>query len=95
MKKLLSLVLFLGLIISTGCSDDDEKVDTCGQLEAVTNALVETGLTYAFDPTVANCQAYTEALEEWLNVARNCDQVDQTEIDEIESDLENLDCAAA
>lgn len=93
MKKLLSLVLFLGLIISTGCSDD-EKVNKCDQLEAVTTTLLEKALTYGLNETVANCEAYADALQNWLDVAKNCDQVDATDIEETQTSLDELNCSA-
>ena len=95
MKKLLSLVLLLGLVAFTGCDDDDEKADSCGQLVAATEAISDALDAYLVDFSVESCEAYAEALQDWIDVASNCDQVDQTELEDIQASLDELDCSAS
>lgn len=70
-KKLSLLLLVSGsLTFSMACKKDDPDPVTCNYLEETqdeVDALTAAATAYANDPTPANCLAYKNAAQEYLN----------------------------
>ena len=77
MKRKIYMVLFLGFIIAgtTSCSENGENDTPCSvawtsELADEVNAMSTAAQAYAADPTPANCNAYKQAAQAYLNALK-------------------------
>lgn len=89
---LLSMFLFLAAtsISVTSCSKDDDKVaaKSCTELlQDISSATAD----FTADPTTANCIAYKDAINAYID---GCDEITQEYIDLYTELLAGLDCDA-
>lgn len=103
MKKLFSLLIILSFIGLGSCNKKDSDPDYCAgawatQVEAELNAVIAAAMTYGTDPTLANCNAYKAAIQDYIDALRpfeNCNlwsaevkAAFNDALDEAEADLE-------
>ena len=101
MKK--SLLILLTIFCFACSSNDDDN--PCGNLSTdgleITENLISTALSYFGDPTNTTCLEYLNAAEEYIDYSNsilNCLEADdraelEQEIQELEADIAQLDCA--
>jgi hypothetical protein len=73
-QKLLTCLLFGLVFVTYSCKDDDDDPVACNwttELEAELNAVINAATVYGNDPTPANCQAYKNAYQDYLNELDN------------------------
>jgi predicted lipoprotein len=104
--KLITFTLFVILVSVASCKKD--TVGTCGenwifatQINNEAMALSQAASAYGQDPTPANCQAYKNAFQDYIDAAReleNCArEVGQLNeynaaLNEAQASLDNLQC---
>jgi uncharacterized protein YaaR (DUF327 family) len=64
MRKMIYLAGFVLALGFTACSDDDDDAIDC---VALLDAVTETGTAYTTSQTVADCNAYKTALQNFMN----------------------------
>lgn len=96
-------MLLMGLLLFSACKKDDDPVtcaDWASQLNDELNAVIAAATTYGSDPTPANCQAYKNAYQDYLDAAEgyvDCvptadrEQLQQ-DIDAAQAELDQLTC---
>lgn len=109
MSKKIFFSLFLAVTVSGfwNCSKDDDKTDPCSiawanELSNEVDAMVNAMQTYASNPTTANCLAYKQAAQAYLNALKpygSCatltgqDRVAwQNAVDDAQESLDDLEC---
>ena len=80
--KFILFTLFVGSMMFVSCNNGDDDVGPCGanwifatQIADEANALATAASAYGQDPTTANCEAYRQAYQDYLDAARaleNC-----------------------
>ena len=103
MKNFLLIIL---IITSFSCSSsDDDNDNPCDNIasngEEVTLNLINTALAYLADDSSANCVAYEEAEQDYIDYSNSIldclDEEDRTEVEEeiedLEAELATLDCS--
>jgi hypothetical protein len=109
-KIFFSLFLMIAVFGFWTCSKDKNKTDLCtgawaSELSTEANAMVNAAQTYATNPTTANCNAYKQAAQAYLDALApygNCatltgqDRVDwQNALDGAQASVNSLDCSVA
>jgi len=67
-----------------GCNEDN--------INALSEVFVEKATAYVSDPTEENCKAYKEATLDFIEAVDDCDELYQTEFENAEQALEELEC---
>ena len=107
-KLLFTLCLFSLLVVSCGDDDDTGNVncnninDVTGLNNAIVNeiaALSTAGMNYALDMSDANCQAYKDAFEDYIDILKSLEDCAndlgtgsqwQQDLTEAEAAIDNL-----
>ena len=90
MKKIIfcAMIFALPLLLSNckkSCSNDD--------VVNATNALNEAASELNADPTsVAKCNAYKAAAEDWIDEVDGCDGVTAQDIQDVQDAIDSIDC---
>jgi hypothetical protein len=107
-KVLFSLFLAVAVFGSWTCSDDNDDNGGCStawasELTDEANALISAAQTYGLNPTVANCNAYKQAAQKYLDALKpygDCaaltgqERTDwQNAYNEAQTDVDNIDCS--
>lgn len=102
MKKYFKILVVLSLIwtIQSCGSDENEQEqeqEVLGNCIAEwfsnqTDLILEAGVEFGTNPTDENCKAYQDAIMLWIDEAEDCNLVTQADIDQLQIDLEELDC---
>jgi hypothetical protein len=109
-KIFFSLFLMVAVFGFWTCNKDEDKADTCSaawaselsnEVEAMSNA----AQVYMTSPTPANCLAYKQAMQDYLDALEpygNCPTLTgqsreqwQAALDAAQLSVDNLDCSAA
>ena len=108
-KIFFSLFLMVAVFGFWTCNKDDDKTDTCSgawasELSNEANAMISAAQTYGANPTPANCNAYKQAAQAYLDALEpygNCaaltgqDRADwQAAFDAAQESVDELDCSA-
>lgn len=73
-QRLFILMCILSVPFFTACDKDDDEPQTCDyttELQAELNAVVAAAEAYGQNPTTANCNAYKNSLQVYLNEAED------------------------
>lgn len=104
MKKFFAMSLcLLALGFAPSCKDDEEDcAATAAALQDEANAMSNAATTYGLNPTTANCNAYKDAVQAYIDEARdlvdcpglsNAEQQQyQQSLDAAEANLASLSC---
>lgn len=90
LRSLLPVLVFSMAVFFTSCSKDEDNTSNCAEKHTTyldkTNAAA---LKYGQNPTVANCNAYKSAVQEYINQTKGCPGA-QTET--LTESLNSLNC---
>jgi hypothetical protein len=86
MRKMIYLAGFVLALGFTACSDDDDNAIDC---IALTNSVSDALTAYTTSQTVADCNAYKTALQNYLN--GDC-AVDAASKETFQATIDNLTC---
>jgi hypothetical protein len=110
MSKKIFFFLFLTVAVFGFWTCDKDNNDTCSaawgaELTNEINAMSNAAQVYASNPTTANCNAYKQAVQNYLDALEpygNCatltgqDRVAwQNALDDAQESVDNLDCSSA
>jgi hypothetical protein len=110
-RKIIFSVFLLIIALGTWtCKKDSNNNDPCtgawaSELSTEANAMATAAQTYGMNPTVANCNAYKQAAQAYVNALEpygNCatlagqDRIAwQSAVDNAQASISSLDCSAA
>ena len=98
-KKTNPLLLFIMVsLFLTSCGSEDNNSAISGNcdlaaLQTASDVVSNKALEFASNQTETNCNAYKTAMRNFINIADNCPDVPQSEIDQLNSFLSEVDCS--
>ena len=95
MKKFLINCLFLGCIaFAISCGSSSGTGGGCDEerFTELISAYVEAGTVYIQDTTKVNCEAYIEAIQEYLDAIDDCDNIFEADLEEAREAAAEIDC---
>ena len=87
MKKILSLILIAGVLSVAITSCKKDKKEDC---TALSTSVSNKATAYMTDPSVANCNGYKTAINDYIN--SSCSGLTQAQKDEYQEMFNALDC---
>ena len=102
-QKLLACLFVVCVIISAGCNKGSDPV-SCNyatELEAQATALTNAATVYGNDPTTANCNAYKNAYQDYIDALKGYEDCAttagthaewQSAIDALQASLDTIQC---
>ena len=93
MKKQFANLFFASLFLlgtvsfyscNNGCTADE--------ISDAANEITTAATAYGNDPSTANCEAYRDALNAYIDQLGDCDEVSQATLDTYQQQADDLDC---
>jgi uncharacterized protein YaaR (DUF327 family) len=93
MKKFL-FPLALGLLFLFSSCGKDGGGKNCNETNITksSDAIVSAATKFSSDPSKANCEAYKQALNDYLDVVDGCTLANQAQVDQARNSLNALTC---
>lgn len=89
MKNLfLSALAFVAISFASCGGDSCDAADITAAVDNISTTLT----AYTADDSKENCEAYRDALNDYINDLKDCDGVSQTTIDGFQDDVDALTC---
>jgi hypothetical protein len=93
-KTILFSTLLVASLVLTSCEDNAvEIVTSCSNIIELSEELGDLAIELSQNPTTASCEAYKAKINDFIEIAEDCDQIPQSQIDELKAALLELDCS--
>jgi hypothetical protein len=92
MKKFIYLLAFTVLLGFSCSSDPVGTASACADLPSLAKAYSDAETAYSASATTANCNAYKNAGNKYLDALKKCSTSSQTIITSTQATIDNLSC---
>jgi len=89
MRKLVILSIALISFVMTSCSSNQCTPENLSELSS---RYLSAAIAYGFSQSGENCVEYKAALQDYIEIIEDCDDLDDSDAEELKTIMSELDC---